>query len=490
VTARLFPVQRILPLVCLLLLAAPAWAASPKEVPPTFPSYPTVEAWRIRIDNAPDGPIQVSTDQGETWRLIGRVTEPATRTLMGYLASGYAPIGTVAATAVHGIRIRVGDTSTAYPPMINIIPKQFAVTPNYFGGHIAGASGIYTDIPAGVSLFRELAPYAGSPVYLQDGDGHLSRLTAFYAPSINDQLVIVARRPANPLRQVVFENKTGGDVTATFAHGDPVVVTHVAKPVLGVGRYDGTSYTGVGAVNTNHMCVITISTAPISSSPLLEGTGPERRGGFQIEPTYHNSQTEEAGSPQTIVVGPRKADGPTLEGTPPLFFGYIDLAYSPGDTAHSWICDVQYAGSSDWKSMPEIVGNQPDAFARRHIVAFRLRRQKGADDRDWLAMRVLNDAGDYEASRRAIARAGKETVARGTLAVDARATDPETQYVQLYVDGEFAGLTNSRPYRLDWDTRQVTDGEHLVEARAVSRSGGLLSTMRSLVYVDNARKLE
>jgi hypothetical protein len=477
-------------ILLLIITALPCFAAAPKEVPPTFPSYPSTEAWRIRIDNAPDGPIQVSTDQGENWHLIGRVITPATRTLEGYLAAGYAPISTVAATAVHGIRIRVGDTSTAYPNLLNIVPKEFAVTPNYYGGHISGVSGIYTDIPSGISLFRELAPYAGSKVFLDTGSGALQPLTSFYSPAINDILVIVVRRPENPLRQVVFENKTGGDVTATYADGKTEVVTHVAKPVLGVGRFDGTSYTGVGAVNTNHMCVITVSTAPITTSNLLEGTGPERRGGFQIEPAYHNSQTEEAGAPQILVVGPQHAHEPSLEGTPPLFFGYIDLSYEPGDLAHSWICDVQYAGSDDWKPMPQIIGEQPDAFQKRHATAFRLRREKGVDDAAWLEMRVTNDAGDYLAARRALAKAGKEEVARGMLAVDTHATDPGISYIQLYVDGEFAGLTNSHPFSLDWDTRQVPDGEHLVEAREISASGTTISTIRSLVWVDNADKLQ
>ncbi|HEX5323849.1 MAG TPA: Ig-like domain-containing protein [Capsulimonadaceae bacterium] len=477
-------------LLVLAFFALPCLAAVPNEVPPTFPPYQSVEAWRIRIDNAPEGPIQLSIDQGTTWHLIGRVITPATRTLQGYLAAGYAPVSTVAATAVHGIRIRIGDTSTAYPNLLNIVPKEFAVTPNYYGGHIAGVSGIYTDIPSGVSLFRELAPYAGSKVYLENGSGGLAPLTAFYSPAMNDLLVIVVRRPLNLLRQVIFENKTGGDVTATYADGKSQVITHVAKPVLGVGRFDGTSYTGVGAVNTNHMCVITVSTAPISTSTLLEGTGPERRGGFQIEPAYHNSQTEEAGAPQILVVGPPHAHEPSIEGTPPLFFGYIDLAYAPGDLAHSWICDVQYAGSPDWKPMPKLIGEQPYALQKRHVTAFRLRREKGVDDTAWLAMRMTNDSGDYAAARRVVAKAGKEPVARGMMDVDAQATDPGTSYVQLYIDGQFEGLTNTKPFSVDWDTRDVADGEHLVEARAVSSTGSILSTIRSLVWVDNSRKLE
>jgi hypothetical protein len=55
----------------------------------------------------------------------------------------------VAAVAVHGIRVRVGDLTTAYPKMVSILPREFAQTPVFFGGHISGASGIYTDIAPG-----------------------------------------------------------------------------------------------------------------------------------------------------------------------------------------------------------------------------------------------------------------------------------------------------------------------------------------------------
>ena len=49
-----------------------------------------VELHRLRIVNAKDGAIQVSTDAGQTWRLVGRVNAPATTVAEGYLAANYA----------------------------------------------------------------------------------------------------------------------------------------------------------------------------------------------------------------------------------------------------------------------------------------------------------------------------------------------------------------------------------------------------------------
>src|SRR4051794_27009400 len=127
----------------LVITAVPLLAqqrVGPRETPPATAPFAQVETHRIRIVNAVDGPIQVSEDAGKNWQLIGNVIAPATQSLMGYLASGYAPSSTIAATAVHGIRIRVGDMDSAYPKLINILPREFSQTPVRFGGHISGES--------------------------------------------------------------------------------------------------------------------------------------------------------------------------------------------------------------------------------------------------------------------------------------------------------------------------------------------------------------
>jgi hypothetical protein len=473
----------------LLCTYSAVFAGLPKAIPPTFTAPASVEAWRIRIDNNVDGPIDVSSDGGSHWLLIGRVINPATRVLQGYLAAGYAQIGTVAATAVHGIRIRLGSTSTAYPDMINIVPKEFAVTPVYFGGHIAGASGIYTDIPAGKSLFRELAPYVGTVTYLQSGDGVLHPLSEIYTPQINDILVLIVRRPVNPLRQMIFDNVNGGSVTATYADGTTQLVTHVTWPVKGIGRFDGTSYSGVGAINTNHTCVLTISTAPVTTSTDLEGVGPERRGGFQIEPGYHNSQTEEASAPQVMIVGPFKAHFPSLEGTPPVFYGSFSLAWSPTEPATSWICDIETSSRPGvWQHMPMIIGNEPDVFEKMGVVAFRVHRDKGDEDPNVVNRWISMDHDIYYQSAMDQARQGKLDVARGTMPVQISLLS-NPSYVELYVDGDFAGMTNSAPYEFDWDSTTVIDGEHLIEAKAVDSYGDIVSTLRELVWVDNRNRL-
>jgi hypothetical protein len=377
--------------------------------------------------------------------------------------------------------------------MINIIPSQFAKTDDSFGGHVSGDSGIYTDIPAGVSIFRELAPFVGSRVLVKYDQNGFSPLPVNYSPQIGDQLEIIARRPENPLRQINFENQTGGSVTATFADGSSTVVTHVAKPVEGIGRFDGCSYTGTGAINTNHTCVITISTAPISTSTLLEGSGEERRGGFQIVPSYHNTQTEEAGSPQTMILGTPKSQVPEIEGTPPLFFGYIGLAYDPADLEHSWRCQIRKSDSSVWEEMPVMIGNDPQCIKKLGIAEFRILHNSGCEDLSWLDHRIDLCEKAFESRRELAAISGSEAIVRGTARIIPKSLAPnlhvEVAYVQYFIENRLVGITNTSPYEWSWNTSSISDGEYAIDTKLYTTDGSMISADRSLYWVDNSQKL-
>ena len=473
-------------LLLLFLLLASAAAGRAVETPPSVAPFEQIETHRIRVVNSADGAIQVSGDGGKRWHLIGRVTAPATESLTGYSAAGYAKPGTVAATAVHGIRIRVGDAAPD-PLLVNILPREFAQTPKLFGGQVSGLSGIYTTIPVGTSIFRGLSPLVGNPVFLEHGMGSdLQPLPVNYRPQDGDVLEILVLAPANPLKEAYFDNHAGGDVRVTYADGTTEVLTHVVKPVVGVGRYDGCSYTGVGAINTNHDGVITISTAPVSTSPLFEGIGPERRGGFQIQPAFHNAQGDGAGAPSVLVVGSQKRPPkPEMEGRPPLFDGYLDLAWNPDEPQHSWRTEVQRRGGP-WTALPTLVGSKPLALA--DVTALRLLRTSPGD-KAWRDGQIAAAETDYAQTARASARAGKSLVERGVVTLSVAALDRRTAFVSFSRDGEFAGITNSVPYTLRWDTRTVPDGEYVVTAEAEDANNQPLSTTRTKIYVDNAHKI-
>ena len=475
-------------LFAVLLLLAALCPLAAHETPPTFAPFAQIESHRIRVVNAVDGAIQVSADKGRTWHLVGRVTAPATQSLMGYSASGYAQPGTVAATAVHGLRIRVGDITTPDPLLVNILPREFAQTPNLFGGQVSGLSGIYTNISAGTGIFRELSPLVGNPVFLERGiTGDLVPLPLNYVPRVGDILQIIVLQPVNPLKEVFFDNVAGGEVAATYADGTKQLLTHVVKPLVGVGRYDGTAYTGVGAINTNHDGVITVGTAPVSASPLLEGIGEERRGGFQIQPAYHNAQGDGAGAPSVLVIGSRKKPpAPEMEGTPPLFQGYFDLAGNSDQPRHSWRTEVQRR-HGPWQPMPTVIGAQTLALA--DVTALRLVRDEPGDA-SWRLAQIKIAEHDYSLLALADARAGKTPIQRGQITFSADTPDRRTAFVAFYVDGELKGITNNAPYSFNWNTTQVPDGEYVIEAQSQDAGNQMLSSTHTKIWVDNGRRLE
>lgn len=320
-------------------------------------SQPTGEIFRIRITNTVGGAVQVGR-LGE-FRQIGRVNRPATDVAQGFAAAAYVRDGVVAAIATHGIRIKTG-TIGGKPRMISLVPLQFATTPSGYGGHVPGKSGIYTDIPAGESIFRTLSPFVGDSIFLEVSDGGLKSLPKSYRPATGDILVIIVRLPEKLPRAVEFENRVGGAVTSSYADGSELRIGNVTRPVTGVGRFDGTSYSGVAAVNTNHPGVLTISTAPAQKGlNLLEGEGDERRGGFMIQPSRH-AETQPR-MHQVMVIAPFLDSDSPLEGAPPLFFGHINLACNPDDLERSYRAQVRL-NNGDWLPMPQVVGKDDKAL--------------------------------------------------------------------------------------------------------------------------------
>lgn len=347
-------IRRLVTILFVLCWAVPSSADQAREI------------FRIRVENSAGGRVRVSIDQGKSFTTVGHVRRPAVSLQKGFSASAYTPVGTVAATAVHGIRIRVG-TASRTPMTISLVPSEFASVPSGYGGHIPYGSGIYTNIHTGKSIFRNFAPFVGSPIKLER-DGRPVDLPKGWKPVRGDVLVVICYLPQPYLREIEFENRKGGAVTARYDDGREERIATVLQPVAGVGRFDAASYTGVGLVNTNHGGVITIGTSPISHSTLPEGKGKERRGGFQIQPSEH-AKTQYA-MPQSMVIAPIDGEYP-LEGQPPLFLGCIGLAYDPTDTACSFRAEVRLRGGP-WQSMPEAVGKVNDALSRLGVTAIRL----------------------------------------------------------------------------------------------------------------------
>ncbi len=343
----------VLSLFAALLLSGACVAADPGF---PFERYRVIETHRIRIENRTGGAVEISPDGGANWLEVGTVTRPARRLAEGYAATVWSKDGTVCGTAVQGIRIRVtrSDRADGRGALLAIVPKEFADPPPGFGGFSPGGGGIYTNIPAGTAIFRNLAPYVGNPVYVEYGDRPVA-LPRNYQPTIGDRLVIAVGRPADPPAALVFENRVGGLVYAEMPDGDRIPLARVTRPVRGVGRFDATGYTGVGCINTNHSGVITISTAPDpSGEAVFDDPFGETRGGFMVQPSRH---AENEGWPidQVMVVGPLTEEHPFLEGRPPLFTGFLGLHFQSRSPEASYYCAMSVDGG-EWEPLPEYIG--------------------------------------------------------------------------------------------------------------------------------------
>lgn len=461
------------------------------------------EACRIRIRNERDGLVQVSLDGGAKWSTVGRVKHPANARIVGFAASAYIPQGTVAATAVHGLRIKTGQYSLGVGKaqktmLFSIEPREFWSIPNGYGGHRPRSSGVYTDIFAGRSIFRNASPYVGNTVYVER-DRRLQPLPADYTPAEGDVFVIVVTRPDKSISSIDFENKPAGKVTVNYADGAREVIASVDRPVKGVGRYDGTTFTGVGAVNTNHAGVLTISTAPTSEPMTIEGGDRETRGGFMIQPRYHVAEQGET-SPQVMVIGPLAEAGgdqaacaqparPSLEGAPPLFFGNINTTYYSGKPERSFVAQVRI-DDGEWEAMPQIVGKVDDAFTPAYLNKYFAAKGRTREikqgvtairlcfpeyDRILLAQDVAREAAEYAA------RASDVRPVRGTVAVKPSHPAAGNRLVRFLLDGALVEMASGSSARWNWDTTTASNGLHEIEIE----TQGLASIERRVVLVKN-----
>jgi len=458
---------------------------------------------RIRIENRPSGRVQARAESDSDWTTLGRVRSPATRSMDGFQAAGYLQAGEVAAVAVHGIRIRTGgraDRNAHNPLVVSIVPPEFAgPQPSSFGGHVAGSAGIVVDIPAGTSIFRDLAPYPGNRAWLETRSGGLEPLPTGWIPTTNDVLVLCVERPANPLVGVVIPNRVGGEVELSYQDGSTESAGHVVKIVEGTGRFDGTSLTGTGRLNTAHGGVITVGTARVDASQ-PEGTGRERRGGFQISPKWHSNRYD--GDMKSVLqIGGLDPDGrparrpaPFLEGRAPLFRDGVSLA---GEAA---VVDCR-VDDGPWEALPIVTGARLDAFlgealqeilaaqgrrrnVRHGITAFRLRMPERAPSA--ASELIAMEARRAQARRLAAAKRDRTPIVHGRYTIKVRPTDPSrVGYVRLRVDGAIKAFSNVAPYELQWDTTKVADGDYVVQAEVLDATGAVMAVTSRKVVVDN-----
>ncbi|MCE5314991.1 MAG: hypothetical protein ABFD49_05150 [Armatimonadota bacterium] len=453
----------------------------------------STEMYRIRIANVIDGLAQLSLDAGATYSAVGRVKVVANARITGFAASSYTPCGTVAATAVHGIRIKTGRAASGFgkaqmPLIFSISPCEFSEIPRGYGGHIPRCSAIQVDIRTGESIFRNFSPFVGSAVYVERNHS-LVPMPEDYIPIEGETFVIVVKRPNRMPGEIDFDNHSGGDVTVIYPDGASEKIATVDRPVTGVGRYDATTFTGVGAVNTNHGGVLTISTAPVCPKGTVEGGALETRGGFMVQPYYHAHEQGET-KPQVMVIGPKDASKPALEGTPPLFFGHINLAWYPARPNDSYRAQVKI-DDGDWEDMPCMVGKIDDAFTPNYLTSYFEKICKPRKiEKGVTAVRLLFPSFDPELARSELDRQSWEYAekavkrgvcpVRGTVQIEAKKSAAGS-ITTFYVDGRPIYTSSACPTIFDWDTTRFSNGFHELKIETMPASGEPIVEVRQML---------
>jgi hypothetical protein len=310
------------------------------------------EVYRIKIENKVDGSIEVSEDKGESWESLGKVLYPTEKVSKhGYAAAMWVEAGRVAASAVNAIHIKTGAVDEKRS-IFSILPKEFLRPPKSYRSFLSPNSSIYTNIPAGKSIFGGgYAPFVGNKVLLSSPAQQIADLPQDYAPKVDDTFYILVERPVDYPKEIVFENRFGGRISISYFSGDERIIGEVLRPVVGIGRFEGSRFANPGRVRANHAGVIDVSTSPYRGL-----------GGFQIVPALHGSgMAYVKTATQWMVIGPSKADDPSLEGMAPFFRYFINPSYRPEDLEdENWeekllsrfLVEVKYEGKEKWKPMP------------------------------------------------------------------------------------------------------------------------------------------
>ncbi len=113
----------------------------------------------------------------------------------------------------------------------------------------------------------------------------------------------------------------------------------------------------------------------------------------------------------------------------------------------------------------------------------------GGTTTEALEKKITALADAYQAGAVERAKANKTDLVSGVLTLQPQLPTGEPDpivYVTYAIDGDQVAAQNTEPYNYEWDTKQASNGEHLIEIRALNRQGNLITRARVLVVVNNS----
>jgi len=309
--------------------------------------------YEVRVPFEEGKTAEASLPDGRVFPLGEVVRLPIKTRWPSYTASAWGKPGSITASAVNALHILISVENEKGRTM-SIVPRET----------IAPAAGtdaaLVIDYPAGAGFFGAWAPPVGTRVMVLEPDGTVRGLEKGRLPERGDVLLFRVCNDDIPY-MIDFENSPGGRVTAWSKSGASLIA-RVIRPVLGVGRFEGTLYQEPGRIRASHSGVVDVSTSPHG---LI--------GGFQIIPWDHALRSKEMQGAwnltQWMIIG--APDGKSmLGGTYPLFAGGLVPGPASGETL--WDIWSTYGrkplvmvrlGGGAWVKTPVAGGKADDALA-------------------------------------------------------------------------------------------------------------------------------
>lgn len=168
----------------------------------------------------------------------------------------------------------------------------------------------------------------------------------------------------------------------------------------------------------------------------------------------------------------------------------------PISTAELWVDDARWVRQNlTTPQLKNVLKFQVDGStltAGTHAIIVKVFAADGSSSQTQISIEAGNNngvsSGAFSGPEMRFASPGNGKRVSGTveITIDARARSGKDPYITFYVDKQFKTLKNYPPYTLTWDSTQVSNGFHTIEAMGYLDSADASTTTKLKVYVDNA----
>lgn len=196
------------------------------------------------------------------------------------------------------------------------------------------------------------------------------------------------------------------------------------------------------------------------------------------------------------ILSPRAGDSLGSQ-TFDLDVSYQSRSRAPIVTAELWVDGVRWVRrdleKQNTKGVLTFAFNGADLSEGSHTIVVKVFGADGGASTKSITITAGNKSGVTENTRFGAPEMvfttpinGKRVSGTVDLELDAPDRDGENPYVTFLIDKKFKTLKNYAPYTYSWDTSDVPNGYHTIEAIGYFKSSNLSTTRKLRVYVDNA----